>query len=143
MKRVVDFHVSKRKGGIPWWLRGKESTCSVQDTGSIPESGRSLGGGNGYSLQYSCLENPMDRGAWQTKVHGVARSHTQLSNYYFTSFRYLIRILYRLSHLISIRLDQIRSVAQSCPTLCDPMNHSTPGLPVPHQHPEFTETHVH
>ena len=40
-------------------------------------------------------------------------------------------------------LDQIRSVAQSCPTLCDPMNHSTPGLPVHHQLPEFTETHVH
>ena len=40
-------------------------------------------------------------------------------------------------------LDQIRSVAQSCPTLCDPMNCSTPGLPVHHQRPEFTETHVH
>ena len=42
-----------------------------------------------------------------------------------------------------IRLDQIRSVAQSCPTLCNPMNHSTPGLPVHHQLPEFTQTHVH
>ena len=42
-----------------------------------------------------------------------------------------------------IRSDQIRSVAQSCPTLCDPMNRSTPGLPVHHQHPEFTQTHVH
>ena len=40
-------------------------------------------------------------------------------------------------------IDQIRSVAQSCPTLCDPMNHSTPGLPVHHQLPEFTQTHVH
>ena len=39
--------------------------------------------------------------------------------------------------------NQIRSVAQSCPTLCDPMNTSTPGLPVHHQLPEFTETHVH
>ena len=43
----------------------------------------------------------------------------------------------------TIRSDQIRSVAQSCPTLCDPMNRSTPGLPVHHQLPEFTETHVH
>ena len=42
-----------------------------------------------------------------------------------------------------IRSDQIRSVTQSCPTLCDPMNRSTPGLPVHHQLPEFTETHVH
>ena len=44
---------------------------------------------------------------------------------------------------IYIRSDQIRSVAQSCPTLCNPMNRSTPGLPVHHQLPEFTETHVH
>ena len=43
----------------------------------------------------------------------------------------------------SIRSDQIRSVAQSCPTLCDPMNRSTPGLPVHHQLPKFTQTHVH
>ena len=42
-----------------------------------------------------------------------------------------------------ISSDQIRSVTQSCPTLCDPMNCSTPGLPVHHQLPEFTETHVH
>ena len=42
-----------------------------------------------------------------------------------------------------IRSDQIRSVAQWCPTLCDPMNHSTPGLHVHHQLPEFTQTHVH
>jgi len=46
-------------------------------------------------------------------------------------------------HESAIRSDQIRSIAQSCPTLCDPMNHSTPGLPVHHQLPEFTETHVH
>ena len=39
--------------------------------------------------------------------------------------------------------NQIRSAAQSCPTLCDPMNHSTPGLPVHHQLPEFTQTHIH
>jgi len=55
--------------------------------------------------------------------------------------------LYHLSHQGSpvsrIRSDQIRSVAQLCPTLCDPTNCSTPGLPVHHQLPEFTETHVH
>ena len=43
----------------------------------------------------------------------------------------------------SLRSDHISSVTQSCPTLCDPMNHSTPGLPVHHQLPEFTQTHVH
>ena len=48
-----------------------------------------------------------------------------------------------LGRKVITNLDQIRSVAQSCPTLCDPMNHSTPGLPVHHQLPEFTQTHVH
>ena len=48
--------------------------------GSIPGPGRSPGEGNGNPLQYSCLENPMDRGAWQATVHGVAKSQTQLSD---------------------------------------------------------------
>ena len=51
----------------------KESACNAGDQGSIPGSGRSPGEGNGNPLQYSCLENPMDRGAWQATVHGVAR----------------------------------------------------------------------
>ena len=49
-----------------------------RDAGSIPGSGRSPGGGHGNLLQYSCLENPKDRGAWQTRVHRVAKSWTQL-----------------------------------------------------------------
>jgi len=56
------------------------STCNVGDLGSIPESGRSPGEGNGNPLQYSCLENPMDGGAWWATVHGVAKSRTQLSD---------------------------------------------------------------
>ena len=48
----------------------------VRDVGSIPGSGRSPGGGRGNPLQYSCLENPMDRGAWRVRVHGVAKSLT-------------------------------------------------------------------
>ena len=59
-------------------LVGKESTCDTGDTGSIPGSGRSPGGGNGNPLQYSRLENPTDRGAWWASVHGVAKSRTQL-----------------------------------------------------------------
>ena len=51
----------------------KESACNAGDLGSIPGSGRCPGGGNGYPLQYFCLENSMDRGAWQATVHGVAR----------------------------------------------------------------------
>jgi len=55
---------------------GKESTYGAGDMGSIPGSGRSPGEGNGNPLQYSCLENPMDREAWQATVHGVAKSQT-------------------------------------------------------------------
>ena len=56
----------------------KESACSAGVLGSIPGSGRSPGGGNGNLLQYSCLENPMDREAWQATVHGATQSQTQL-----------------------------------------------------------------
>ena len=59
--------------GLPWWFRDKESACNAGDKGSIPGSRRSPGGGNGYPLQYTCLENSMDRGAWQAAVHGVAK----------------------------------------------------------------------
>ena len=51
---------------------------NIRDAGSIPGSGRSPGGGNGNPLQYSCLENPMDRGAWPTMVHRVTESWTRL-----------------------------------------------------------------
>ena len=51
----------------------QESAHNAGDLGLIPGSGRSPGKGNGYSLQYSCLENPMDRGIWQATIHGVAR----------------------------------------------------------------------
>ena len=59
---------------------GKESTCNAGDLGSIPESGRSPGEGNGYPLWNSCLENPMEGGAWQATVHGITKSRTQLSD---------------------------------------------------------------
>ena len=54
--------------------------AKAADVGSIPRLGRSPGEGNGNLLQYSCLGNPMDRGAWQTTVHGVAKSQTQITN---------------------------------------------------------------
>ena len=59
---------------------GKESACNVRDPGSIPGSGRLPEEGNGYPVQYSCLENVMDRGAWQATTHGVTKSQTQLSH---------------------------------------------------------------
>ena len=64
---------------LPRWLSGKESACNAGDVGLIPGSGRSPGGGNGNPLQYSCLENSMDRGVWWIIVHGVTKSWTQLS----------------------------------------------------------------
>ena len=66
------------KRGLPWWLSGKNPPVSAGDPGLIPASGRSPGEENGYPLQYSCLENPMDRGAWWVKVHNVAKSQTEL-----------------------------------------------------------------
>ena len=58
----------------------KESACNAGDPGSTPGLGRSPGEGNGNPLQYSCLENPMDREAWQATVHGVAKSRTRITN---------------------------------------------------------------
>ena len=57
----------------------KESACNAGDLGLIPGLGRSPGGGHGKPLQFSCLENPVDRGAWWATVHGVAKSRTQMS----------------------------------------------------------------
>ena len=59
---------------------GKESVCNAGDPGSIPGSGRSPRQGNGNPLQYSCLKNPMDRGAWRATVHQVTKRRPRLSN---------------------------------------------------------------
>ena len=101
-------------GFVPCGSAGKESACNVGDLGSIPGLGRAPGEGKGYPLQYSGVENSMD-----CIVHGVAKS----------------------DHGVSSSV-QFSSVAQLCPTLCNPMNRSTPGLPVHHQLLEFTQTHV-
>ena len=61
---------------FPGGSDGKDSACNEGDAGSIPGLKRSSGGRNGNPLQYSCLENPMDRGAWWATVHGVTKSQT-------------------------------------------------------------------
>ena len=66
--------------GFPGGSVGKESACNAGDQGSIPGSEKSPGVGNGNPLRYSCLENPMDRGAWWVTVHRVARSQAWLSD---------------------------------------------------------------
>ena len=70
-----------RPWGFPGSSAGKESACNARDLGSIPGLGRSPGEGQDNPLRYSCLENPMDRGAWQATVHGVAKSQIQLNTY--------------------------------------------------------------
>ena len=91
--------------GFPDSSAGKESTCNAGDLGLIPGLGRSPEEENGNPLQYSCLENPMDGGAWLATVHGVAKSRTRLT-------------------------ESESEVAQLCPTLCDPMDCSPPGSSV-------------
>ena len=66
--------------GFPGGSEGKESACNVGDPGLIPRLGRSSGEVNGYPLQYSYLENSMDRGAWRATVHGVTNSQTRFSD---------------------------------------------------------------
>ena len=89
-------------------------------------------------------EDPLEKGkathssvlATDSIVHGVAKSWTRLSHFHF-SLSIFEDLLHRIESV------QFSSVTQSCPTLCYPMNGSRPGLPVHHQLPEFTQTHVH
>ena len=69
-----------QKANFPGGSDGKASAYNAGDSGLIPGSGRSPAEGNGCPLQYSCLKNPMDRGAWWATVQGVAKGWTQLSN---------------------------------------------------------------
>ena len=73
---------------FPGGSDGKESACNAQDLSSIPGSGRSPGEMDGNPLQYSCLDNSMERGAWGATVHGVAKSQTWLNIHAPTYFIY-------------------------------------------------------
>ena len=103
---------------------GKASACNAGYPGSIPRLGRSPGEGNGNPLQYSCLENSMDGGAWWATVHGVVKSRTRMSD--FTSLP--------------------PSVQFSCSVVSDslrPHGLQHAWLPVRHHLPELAQTHVH
>ena len=77
--RMCRGETTRQHQGFPHSSFSKESACYMADPGSIPGSGRSHGEGNGNALQYSCLENPMDRGAWWATAHGVARVRHDLA----------------------------------------------------------------
>ena len=72
---------------VPRWLNGEESSCQAGDPGLITESGTSPRERNGNPLQYSCLGNPMDRGAWRATVYGVTKNRTWLSTHACLLFR--------------------------------------------------------
>ena len=83
---ILDLKADRLDGSFHWihphfgGSDSKEPVCKAGDVGSIPGLGRSPGEGNGYPLQYSCLENSMNTGAWRAIVHGVAKRWTGLSN---------------------------------------------------------------
>ena len=85
-KYIVYIHT-----GLPGGSYGKVSACNGGDPVSIPGLERSPGGGNGTPLQYSCLENPMDREAWWATVHGVAKNWTRLSDVTFYTYVYFLQ----------------------------------------------------
>ena len=98
------------------------SAGNIRDMGSILGSGTYPGVGHGKPSSTFAWTMPIDSGSWWPTVHYVAKE----------------------SHMASVQFSvQFSSVAQSCPTLCNPMDCSTPGIPVHYQLPEFTQTHVH
>ena len=90
--------------GLLWWFSGKESAANAEDSSLIPGSGRSPGGGNGNQLQCSCLENPMDRGAWWATVCGVTESRTRPRE-----SAAVYRSGMRMNHLRFLRCNHTRS----------------------------------
>ena len=90
---------------FPGGSDGKVSAYSAGDPGSIPALGRSPAEGNGNPLQYSCLENPMDGGAWQAIVHGVTKSRTRLSDFTHSLTHSLPLLLVFLSQLRDFEME--------------------------------------
>ena len=84
MDGLLASYVLSIRVHLPWWLRGYSICPQCGRPGFNPWVGKIPGEGNGNPLQYSCLENPMDGGAWEAAVHGVAKSRTRLSDFTFT-----------------------------------------------------------
>ena len=128
--------------GFPGSSDGKTICLQCGRPRFDPWVGKIPGEGNGDPLQYSCLDNPMDGGAWWAIQ--FMGSFVDVGNLISGSSAFSKPSLYIWKFSVHILLKpQFSSVAQSCPTLCDPMNRSMPGLPVHHHLPEFTQTHIH
>ena len=110
--------------------------------GLNPGLRRSPGEGHSNPLHFSCLENPMNRGVWWATVPSVPESEmseaTACTHNFFSRKEKGKKIL-----SYECIIPSVSSVTHLCPTLCYPLNCSTPGLPVHYQLPEFTQTHVH
>ena len=115
--------------GSPGGSDGTESTCNVGDLGSIPELGRSPGRGHGNPLQYSCLENSMDRGAWWATKSPWG--HKELDTTAWLS-----------TYVPEISVQSVQSLSR-CLTLWDPTDCRISGFPEHHQLPELSQIHVH
>ena len=149
---VINLHMWVRQG-FPDGSDGKESACSKRGLGSIPGSGRSPGGGHDNPLQYSCLKNPMNRGAWWAAVHGVTESDMterlstaqwvrqvskslhpclspssssgppHLSSKLLDHLITVFPVFVFLSLVLIVKWSEVK-VAQLCLTLCDSMDYS-------------------
>ena len=105
--------------GFPGGSDGEESICSAGDLGSIPGLGRSPGGGQSNPLQYSGLENPMDRGAWRAAILGVAKSQIGLRNQHNTQLFSNVLLVFTLP-----QRESVRSI--TCPLPLEPPSHLPP-----------------
>ena len=136
--------------GFPGGSDSQESACSAGDLGSTPGSGRSLGEGNDNPLQYSCLENSMDRGAWWATVYGVAKRWTPVSNSHFSlhcfSFMYHTTTDSKTSHTHTHARTHTHSPALTLAAtqLCLCFQASVQDLctNVPHSYPPHTYIHT-
>ena len=97
---LVNKVILSKRWGFPGGSVVKNLPTNAGDTGSIPDLGRSPGKGKGNPLQYSCLENPMDRGAWRATVHGIAKSWMQLSKWKNKTFKCWKLPLFFFAHKI-------------------------------------------
>ena len=110
---------------LPAIYLGKASACNAGDLGSIPGLGRSPGEGNGNPLQYSWLENSMDRGAWWATIHGVAKSRTRLSDFTFKLWSRASLVAQRLKRLPGMWETWVRSLGWEDPLEKEIATHSS------------------